>query len=118
MKDQANDKFTQQLKSTLDQSVQDLSEDRRYQLQLARGKLLDKEISPWRRHWVAGLSMASIVAISLFALVFVANPLMQTQETDIVASIENNIFEDDDNNIEFYEELDFYVWLSNQETNT
>ncbi len=117
MKDSSDQKFTQQLKSTLDQSVRDIDEDVRYQLQIARGGVLDKNIKHSGRRWTLWASAAGIAAISLFMIVFVTNPLLQTQDMEMVAGVEINIFEDDAN-IEIYEEYDFYVWLSNQESNT
>ena len=47
MNDQENEKFAQQLKSTLDKSVIDLDENVRCKLQIARGEILNKEINSW-----------------------------------------------------------------------
>ena len=117
MNNQENEKFTQQLKSTLDNSVNDLDENVRCKLQIARGEVLNKDISSWRRYNVILASTASVLVMSVLALMLITNPFMQINENEMVASIESNIFEDDAN-IEFYEELDFYVWLSKQESNT
>ena len=117
MNDQENEKFAQQLKSTLDKSVSDLDENVRCKLQIARGEILNKEINSWRRPSIIWASTASVLVISVLVLMLVSSPYMQINENEIMASVESNIFEDDAN-IEFYEELDFYVWLSEQETNT
>lgn len=117
MKENIDEKFAQQLKSTLEQSVQDIDEDTRYQLQMARGKILNTETTTWSRNKTIWASTASVAVLSLFAVVFLVNSVWQSQETEMVAGVENIIFEEDIN-IEIFEEYEFYVWLSHQETNT
>ncbi len=120
MKHAEQDKLTQQIKSVLDQSVEDIDADTRYQLQMARAKVLQSNevTSDWYQRKSIWASVASFACISvLAAFLFIGSPEHQLNNVDMVGNVDSLLFEIDAG-IELYEQYDFYVWLSSQEVNS
>ncbi len=107
-----------QIKSVLDRSVDELSVETRYQLQIRRAQVLNNQSkSKWWSKWsvFGGITVfASISALAAFLLF--SQPQFQPQETNMMSELDAVFFEAD-TNIELYEQYDFYVWLSQQESN-
>ena len=120
MKQSEQDKLAQQIKSVLDQSVQDIDADTRYQLQMARAKALQSNdvASLWYQRKSSWISVPSFVSISvLAAFLFVGTPEYKLNDVDMMSNVGSLLFEADAG-IELYEQYDFYVWLSKQEANS
>ena len=119
MKDFKDEQYIQQLKHTLDQSVENIDEDTRYQLQRMRAKVLQgKDENPWRQIGLSWKGVVGFVSISLFVAVLLINmPLRFSDSLDTNLQTEKNLFEED-NSIELYEEYEFYVWLSERDYNS
>ena len=119
MKDFKDEPYIQQLKQTLDQSVENIDEDTRYQLQKMRANVLQgKAENPWYHIRLSWKGAVGFVSISLFAAVLLINmPLRFSESLDTNLQAEKNLFEED-NSIELYEEYEFYVWLSEREYNS
>lgn len=120
MKQSKQDKFNQQIKLVLDKSVQDIDSDTRNKLQMARAKVLesDNTSSLWLQRKSVWASIASFACVSMFALIlFVNSPDYIANDIEVMSNVDSLIFEADAG-IELYEQYDFYVWLSEQETNS
>ena len=108
------------IKATLDKSVDELDSNIQYRLQMARADVLGNSVNeiPWYRRgasWAGVTAVASVFVLS-FTLINKA-PLIESNGNDLVSNADLNLF-DADTGIELYEEYDFYVWLSQQESNT
>lgn len=118
MNDSKQDKLTQQIKLVLDRSVDELDADTRYQLQKTRARVLNNKSS--KNRWTSwstfgGVSaFASICALAVFILI--QQPQLNTNDTNMLTELDAELLEVD-TNIELYEQFDFYVWLSHQESN-
>ncbi len=120
MKQNKQEKLTRQIKLVLDQSVQDIDPDTRQKLQMARAQVLqsDSSSSAWSQRktiWgsVAGFACASMLALFLY----INTPSYKLNDVEVVSNVDSPLFEADAG-IELYEQYDFYVWLSEQETNS
>lgn len=114
------DKLAQQIKSVLDQSVEDIDVETRYQLQMARAKVLQSNqvAAPWYQRksvWASAASFASIAMLAAF--LFTSSPEYELENVDMMSNVDSLLFEAD-TGIELYEQYDFYVWLSEQEANS
>jgi len=118
MSNSRQEKTKQQIKFVLDRSVDELSAETRYQLQMRRAQVLNNQSkSKWWSKWpvFGGVTVfASISALAAFLLL--SQPQFQPQETNMITELDA-VFFDADANIELYEQYDFYVWLSQQESN-
>lgn len=114
MKPAEQDKLIQQIKSTLDESVAHIDQDTRYQLQMARAKVLQSEATPvpWHKRVTAWSGIASFVSISIFAaFLYLSSPGHPlSNDAEMMATL----LLDSDDGIELYEQYDFYIWLSQQ----
>jgi hypothetical protein len=120
MKHSEQDKLVQQIKSVLDQSVQDIDADTRYQLQMARAKVLqsDQITSDWYQRKIIWASVAGFSClVVLVAFLLIGSPEYQLNDVDMISNVDGLLFETDAG-IEMYEQYDFYVWLSRQEANS
>ncbi len=110
------EKLNQQIKSVLDRSVEELDADTRYQLQITRAQVLDDQASTriWSKWPMFGgvATFASIVALAGFLIV--GQPQLQFDEVNDM-QLDAVLFEADAN-IDLYEQYDFYLWLSQQES--
>lgn len=106
----------QQIKRVLDRSVEELDADTRYQLQLRRAKVLESQAKSdiWRNLPVFGglATFTSIVVLATF--LFIGQTQLPSNENHLT-ELDTGLFEAD-SNIELYEQYDFYVWLSEQES--
>ena len=120
MKQSQQEKLAQQIKSVLDQSVEDIDVDTRYQLQMARAKVLQSNemTNHWYQRKPIWLGMASFACMSaLAAILFTGSLKYELNDVDMMSNVDALIFESD-TGIEMYEQYDFYVWLSTQEANS
>ena len=120
MKETQNKQFEQQLKATLDESLNAIEPHVQYQLQIARAKVLEKETNaaPWYKRgytWATITGMASVCVLGFSLLSSVTS--IDPAGTGLTSNLDANMFEEEAS-IELYEEYDFYVWLSQQESNT
>tara|TARA_R110002049_G_scaffold252264_1_gene427240 strand:+ start:376518 stop:376880 length:363 start_codon:yes stop_codon:yes gene_type:complete len=116
MKKHEQDKLAQKIKSVLDQSVKSIDADTRYQLQMARAKVLQS--SQGENYWYQGktlwagiTSFAGISALVVFLLF--NSPEYQLDDVN-TRSVVDSLLLETDTGIELYEQYDFYVWLSEQ----
>ena len=119
MKHSEQDKLTRQIKSVLDQSVKNIDANTNYQLQMARAKVLQSNAvaSGWYQRksvWASVASFACILVLAAF--LFVGSPEYTLNDVDMISNVDGLLFESDAG-IELYEQYDFYVWLSSQESN-
>lgn len=120
MKQPEQDKLTQRIKSVLDKSVEDIDADTRYQLQMARAKVLQLNtlVSRWYQRKSIWASVASFASVTvLVAFLFVNVPEYQLNDVEMISNVDSILFFEADDGIELYEQYDFYVWLAKQEVN-
>ena len=118
MKKISDKQFEQRLRSTLDQSVEELDSDVQYRLQMARAKVLQNKAIPWYQRWNSWISVTGVLSVSVLVFTLVGNTQFNKPAgQDLAANIDGNIF-DSDASMELYEEYDFYVWLSQQESSS
>jgi hypothetical protein len=118
MKQSEQDKLSQQIKSVLDQSIEDLDADIRYQLQMTRARVLQSNdvTRPWYYRKSIWASVASFASVSvLAAFLFINAPGYKLDDMEMMSNVDALLFETDAG-IELYEQYDFYVWLSEQES--
>ena len=94
----SNDALVNQLKQSLDQQANDLDAATLSQLRQARARALD-EMARKQQRFKPGIIWAGDNGIA---------PDMAQQIADV------DLLTDDDS-IDFYEDLDFYIWLEQQE---
>lgn len=103
------DQFLQQVQSTLDRSVDGLDDDTLRALRNARRKAV--AASERRPSWlmpVGGLAMAATVAVFSVSL-WMAEP--QSGADTQLSPLEDLALLGDAESLEFYQDLDFYLWL-------
>ena len=111
-----NDPLVKQLKQSLDQQTNELDTATLLALRQARARSLNAlENKPqWFKPntiWVGGLATAATLLIALL-LVWPGENDISPEMVQDVADIDL-LFDDD--SIEFYQDLDFYLWLEQQE---
>lgn len=106
----------QQIKRVLDRSVEELDADTRYQLQLRRAKVLESQAKSniWKNWPIFGglATFASMATLATF--LFISQTQLPSNDSHL-SELDTGLFEAD-SNIELYEQYDFYVWLSEQES--
>lgn len=103
-----DDRFLQQVNAALDESVNELDVDTLRELRLRRSQAI--EASRKRPAWlmpVGGLAMVATVA-AFSVSVWLAAPQSGAEN---MPAIEDMALLGDEESLEFYEELDFYLWL-------
>lgn len=119
MNQQDSDKqIIDQVTRSLDQQADELDAATLSTLRQARARALDEMAHKTPRFkagalWVGGLATAGACAVALM-LVWPEDPAIKTEFGPAIADAE---MLSDENSIEFYEELDFYIWLDQQELN-
>ena len=111
------EKLNQQIRSVLDQSVEDLDDKTCYRLQMVRADVLNAQTkSKWWSKWPMSGGMAGFASITaLLAFIFISQPHYISENSVKLTAVDAVLF-DADTNIELYEQYEFYVWLSEQET--
>ncbi len=105
------DPFIQKIKQTLDQQAIDSST--RQQLAQARETALAGKQTFWRINTaLPAIVMASLVAVALLITLQISDPAPALQP-DSIETFEILTSRDD---LELYENLDFYLWLDQQPT--
>lgn len=119
MNHQDSDKqMIDQVKRSLDQQADELDAATLSKLRQARARAVDEmehktsRLKP-RALWTGGLATAGACAVALM-LVWPEDPEITTELGPAIADAE---MLSDENSIEFYQELDFYIWLDQQELN-
>lgn len=107
--DERERKFIANAKSVLDKSVQDLDAQVRNRLRHARHRAL--EARPSHTTWVlaGGLAAASVAALAVTLWLVepgVVEPIPDVQDLELLTAADN---------LEFYEDLEFYRWLADQD---
>lgn len=108
-----NERFLQQLESTLDQSAEALDDATLRDLRNARRKAVtasEKRPAAWLLP-VSGLATAATVAVFSVSLWMPSpQPGMDAQ----LSPLEDLALLGDSESLEFYEDLDFYLWLDDE----
>ena len=115
MNENHDQEFTRKLSAVLDQSVNDIDEDTRYRLQIARANILNREndIQPWYKRWNTWATATGFASICMVALLMTNQlPIQDNATLELASAPQSSLLEDA--NVELYEEYDFYVWLSHQ----
>ena len=114
MKMSQEDKYIKQIKHMLDESVEQLDEDTRYQLQCRRVEVLQKEHKPQFTWLTLAGACATLVLVSMLWL---NTKVTLPEQPERQLSAQTILF-DEEADIELYQEYDFYVWLSEQDSNS
>lgn len=114
MKMSQEDECIKQIKQALDESVEQLDEDTRYQLQCRRAEVLQKE----HKTQFTWLKLAGACAVFALVSILWLNTKVTLPEQPERQLSAQTIFFDEEANIELYQEYDFYVWLSEQDSNS
>ncbi len=122
MTDQRDRKMLARVKEMLDQQVEELDTDTCERLRMARNLAVMKAASapgfrwqsiPFRAsHWkpVAAYALASLVVVTVAGWFWFSQPA-ELQEITVLADLELLAAEEEP---EFYEQLDFYLWLDDE----
>ena len=103
------DPFIQKIRQTLDQHAVDAST--RQQLAEARQSVLEPRPAMWRMSYaIPAMAMASVITITLMITMQLSDPVTSIQP-DSIETFEILTSRDD---LELYENLDFYLWLDQQ----
>lgn len=119
MSDQKNSRdeqeFVSQIREALDTSVKRLDADTRHKIIAHRKRALDKhnENNRFILRWsIPAFAIAASVLITL-AIVKIQSPITLEQES--IEALELIVVQD---TLDLYEELDFYVWLADEDVTT
>lgn len=69
----------------------------------ARRRALAHPVQPWLQHWMAPMAGAAVLAGVLGVGVLLPGQLAEPEQTATVRAVENP---------EFYQDLEFYLWLA------
>ncbi|MDG2501497.1 MAG: hypothetical protein P8M77_03815 [Porticoccaceae bacterium] len=111
--------MTNQTIENLQKDLQELENNTQardiFRLAQARNKALSQSSPKQRKSFfpVLGASMASILLVSFFF--FQEAPTSLNDEFISDLNPEEPLFEMDDENLDLYEDLDFYYWLANND---
>lgn len=113
-----DDPLLERIKESLDQQTDELDAATLSRLRQARARAVEEMDRKQQRFkpgaiWAGGFATAAL-AVTL-VLVWPGNNTLPPEFAQEVADIE---LLSDDHSIEFYEELDFYLWLEQQEQET
>ena len=110
MNSDADDKsFLAASKAVLDESVRDLDAEVTTRLRQARYKALDAKPAPFR--WLVPASSLAAVSVAVFAIALWLSqpsrpaPVQGVEDLEILSSAEN---------LELFDDLEFYHWLAVQ----
>lgn len=113
--DKDEDRFLQRLTSTLDQTEHTLDDATLRQLRLARHKAVEASEKKAHSRWllpVSGLATAATVAVLTISLWLVPP---ENKPGDALPALEDIALLGDAESLEFYEDLDFYLWLDDEQ---
>lgn len=111
------DTLNERYKKALDERLEELDGETLSKLRQARSQALQSlpKKSRWLGGgvgWAAGVATAAAMSVTLMLLW----PGEQNYSQDFVTELADAELLADEESIEFYEELDFYIWLEQQET--
>ncbi|GAB1270233.1 hypothetical protein NBRC116493_34870 [Aurantivibrio infirmus] len=109
LKSIASNEFQSHLKDRLEHEQEPLSPGINYRLRKARQKAVEASSKSKLPYWKPMLSAASF-AVVVLAIGFFVMPGNQLN-TDAITSNDSEILLED-NDFEFYEDLEFYAWLA------
>lgn len=108
---QQTDPFLRRVTDTLDQAVEELDGAIQGRLRAARREALTARQA--RPAWLlplGGLATAATVAVLALSLWLLPAP----QQPALMPSVEDMVLLSDEAELEFYEDLDFYLWLDSE----
>lgn len=106
------DQFEQQLKQTLDQGNAAMDGETLSHLRRARHQALAAQHRPaYANRWIPATAMAGAAALAVG--LWLHQPVQKNQV--LVAGLEDIDLLAAQEDIDFYEELDFYLWLESQQ---
>lgn len=119
IQDETNDSLTQKITQSLNQQVEALDAATLLRIQQARIHALEQTkrtqtFTQPKMMWAGGLvtfTTLSIILILMWPKPQELAPILTPDITDIALLI-------DDESIDFYEDLDFYIWLEQKELDT
>jgi len=118
---QDKDRFLHTVKSTLDRSVDELDDATRRQLCEARrqacqvaSKETARGMSAWSTWWLPVGGLAAVATIAVFAVSLWLLPAEDGLQGQLPAE-EDIALLGDAESLEFYENLDFYLWLDDEQ---
>ena len=103
------------LKQDLEQGNEQLDADTRARLSAARRKALEmlpEQRSPWRTSWWQPAGAVAMVAAAVFAVILWQGRL--SPDAELIQSTDLELIASSDN-LNLYEELEFYQWLDEVE---
>lgn len=106
------ERFINAAKVTLDRSTEDLDDGVLRRLRVARHRALETPASAAAWAWASGLAAASVVVLAVTFWLMqpsVTDPLPDLNDLGVLATAEN---------LEFYDDLEFYSWLAVRESAT
>ena len=118
MNDEDHDRvFIEGVKAQLDASLDDMDEAIRRRLRRARGRALGEEEVRRRPLWhlvrIPALGMAAAALLLIGLLTYLGGPLKDKS----IAQVENVELFASNESLELLVDLDFYLWLSEEEEN-
>jgi len=109
----------QTLENNLQQDLQCLENDTEardiFRLAQARNKALSQDSSDRKRGFLPALSASTATILLVAFFFFQEAPVPLNKETISELNSADSAFEFDNENIELYEDLDFYYWLADNE---
>lgn len=102
------DKLIQEIGSHLDQSLEQIDQKTLYKISAARARALSGRSSGWRKLGIPLSGIATAAAVVIIAVQVMNNvePVLQTKEIEVVEMLSS------EQNLDFYENLEFYTWLA------
>ena len=106
------DDFLRQVKNSLDESVEQIEAATLTRLRAARRTAIEAGQASRQPAWLlpAG-GLATVAVVTALAV----NLLISTPESAAMPGLEDMALMADSEELEFYEELDFYIWLDNEQ---
>jgi hypothetical protein len=105
----SDERFLDEVRHTLEASVAQLDEDTRRRLAAARRAALDERPEePWNWHALVSAAALASVVVGLIVVLLPQEPSLTPamEDLEILSSTED---------LDFYDELDFYSWLAESE---
>ncbi|MFQ5992236.1 MAG: DUF3619 family protein [Nitrospiraceae bacterium] len=106
------ERFINAAKAALDRSTEDLDDGVLRRLRGARHRALETPASTAAWAWASGLAAASVAVLAVTLWLTqpsATDPLPDLNDVEVLATAEN---------LEFYDDLEFYSWLAERESTT
>jgi hypothetical protein len=112
----ANDEFTRSLVTQLDSALEGVTVDTQRQLRMARAAACEKAAvnrGVYARWLMSAGSLAAMAAVAVVSASLWLLPSDVSQQTQL-AALEDLALLSDAEGLEFYQQLDFYLWLDDE----